>query len=77
MPRTVANLIQYPLAALPRVRFRVIDVADLILTWMEVARQRRHLASLDDRMLRDIGFSRADVEREVDRAFWDVGPRVH
>ena len=43
---------------------------------MEVARQRRHLASLDDRMLRDIGFSRADVELEIDRPFWDVVPRV-
>jgi len=74
MPRTVANLFNHPLAALPRAQSRFTDLADLVLTWMEVARQRRHLASLDNRMLSDIGFSHADVEREIDRPFWDVGP---
>ena len=29
---------------------------------IELRRQRMHLASLDDRMLRDMGLSRADVE---------------
>jgi Domain of unknown function (DUF1127) len=36
---------------------------------MERARQRRHLARLSDRMLSDIGLSRADVEREFARPF--------
>lgn len=34
------------------------------------AQSRRHLAGLDDRGLRDIGLSRADVVRETDKPFW-------
>jgi uncharacterized protein YjiS (DUF1127 family) len=34
------------------------------------SRQRRALAALDDRLLRDVGLSRADVEREYNRPFW-------
>ncbi|MCQ4294696.1 DUF1127 domain-containing protein [Pseudomonas stutzeri] len=39
--------------------------------WNQLARQRRQLASLSDEMLKDIGRSRADIEREVNRPFWD------
>lgn len=74
MPRTATNILHHPLAALPRAWLRFADLADLVLTWVEVARQRRHLASLDNRMLSDIGFSHADVERETDRPFWDIAP---
>ena len=35
---------------------------------------RRQLARLDDRMLKDIGLSRADALAEAARAPWDVGP---
>ncbi|MGR3804505.1 DUF1127 domain-containing protein [Marinibacterium profundimaris] len=35
-------------------------------------RQRRRLASLDDRSLSDIGISRREAEQEASRAFWDV-----
>ena len=43
---------------------------DLVLLWQERARQRRHLASLDDRLLRDIGISRLDAINEIDKPFW-------
>jgi uncharacterized protein YjiS (DUF1127 family) len=36
----------------------------------ERARTRRALARLDDRLLRDIGLSRADIEREIEKPFW-------
>jgi len=39
--------------------------------WNELARQRRQLAALGDDMLKDIGRSRADIEREANRPFWD------
>lgn len=74
MPRTATNILPQPLAASPPAAFRFTDLADLVLTWLEVARQRRQLASLDNRMLSDIGFSNADVERETDRPFWDIAP---
>lgn len=39
--------------------------------WNQLARQRRQLASLSDEMLKDIGRSRADIEWEANRPFWD------
>ncbi len=41
-----------------------------LVLWQDRARQRAHLASLDHRMLRDIGLSRADVVREASKPFW-------
>lgn len=43
---------------------------ELLLTWQERARQRYALQQFDDRMLRDIGLSRAEVERECTKPFW-------
>lgn len=42
--------------------------------WRDLYRQRRQLAALSDFMLKDIGLSRADAEREASRPFWDDGP---
>jgi uncharacterized protein YjiS (DUF1127 family) len=63
--------------ALHLARRRVGDLAmrlrravDLLLTWRERARQRRQLRSLNDRMLRDIGITRADVLAESSKPFW-------
>ncbi|MGF1625144.1 MAG: DUF1127 domain-containing protein [Alphaproteobacteria bacterium] len=33
-------------------------------------RARLHLQTLDDRMLKDLGLSRADVSRESSKPFW-------
>ena len=41
-------------------------------TWRARARGRRHLADLDVRMLRDIGITRMDVERECHKPFWQI-----
>jgi uncharacterized protein YjiS (DUF1127 family) len=46
--------------------------ADLLLIWHERARQRRQLTSLNDRMLRDLGLTRADVMAETSKPFWRV-----
>ena len=53
-------------------RLRAVPASALqaLLVWQERARQRRHLASLDDRLLRDMGLSRADAERESALPFW-------
>jgi uncharacterized protein YjiS (DUF1127 family) len=48
----------------------VTRLFDRFFTWLDRARQRRHLSELDDRLLRDIGLSRAEVENEVSRPFW-------
>jgi uncharacterized protein YjiS (DUF1127 family) len=38
--------------------------------WRARARSRHLLDELDDRMLRDVGLSRADVVRECAKNFW-------
>jgi uncharacterized protein YjiS (DUF1127 family) len=42
-------------------------------TWRERARQRRALRRLDERLLRDIGVTRAAAEREARAPFWRAG----
>lgn len=41
-----------------------------LYTWQERATMRRRLLSLDDRMLSDMGLTRADAEREGLKPFW-------
>ncbi|HEY5598554.1 MAG TPA: DUF1127 domain-containing protein [Kiloniellales bacterium] len=48
----------------------VLRAANLLLTWQERAAERHALASLETRMLRDIGLSRADALREAAKPFW-------
>ena len=45
-------------------------VFNRLLLWQERASQRQALSSLDDRMLRDIGVTRAEAERESGKPFW-------
>lgn len=51
--------------------------------WMATLRQvlrmietRQHLAELDERMLRDIGMTKAEAVHESRRAAWDSSRRV-
>ena len=47
-----------------------VTLFETLLVWQERADERAHLASLDDRLLRDMGLSRADAEREAAIPFW-------
>ena len=42
----------------------------LIAQWIDHVRQRQALATLDDRMLRDIGITRVEAARECEKPFW-------
>ena len=42
-----------------------------VLRWQELRRQRRLLAQLSDGALKDLGLSRADIQQETERPFWD------
>jgi uncharacterized protein YjiS (DUF1127 family) len=44
----------------------------VIRMWFERSRQRRALAELDDRLLRDIGVTSAQARREAARPFWSA-----
>jgi uncharacterized protein YjiS (DUF1127 family) len=47
----------------------VSGAAQSVGSWLEMRRQLRALAALDDHLLRDIGLSRADVERACSGPF--------
>ncbi len=42
----------------------------ILSVWIERARQRRCLAGLSDRSLKDIGISRCDALHEARKPFW-------
>ncbi len=65
VPRTVGGFVKR-LSSLP------LAILGTLLIWQERSRQRHLLASLDDRLLSDIGLSRADAEREAAIPFWRV-----
>ena len=45
---------------------------EALLTWQQRASERAQLAGLDDHYLKDMGLSRADVEQETSKAFWQA-----
>ncbi len=45
-------------------------VIERLLTWQRRANERRHLMQIDDRLLADMGITRADAEHEYRKPFW-------
>ena len=43
-----------------------------LLGYLDLYRQRRALAGLDDAQLLDLGLTRAEALREANRAIWDA-----
>ena len=41
-----------------------------VLQWQERAQERQALERMDERMLKDMGLSKADVARETTKKFW-------
>ena len=68
------NVARLPAADLHRTRYGVAEALtrcfDLIISWQDRAKQRRQLMEFDDALLKDIGISRADAEREANKPFW-------
>jgi uncharacterized protein YjiS (DUF1127 family) len=52
-------------------RSLLIVLADRLDRWRMLSRQRYQLMGMSDHILKDIGISRADAEREAIRPFWD------
>jgi len=47
-----------------------------ILFWGEIHMQRKQLSKMYDYLLKDIGVSRVEADREAERKFWDYAPVV-
>ncbi len=52
--------------------FLAIRALDAIASWHERLRERGALRAMDDRMLKDVGLSRADIARETQKTFWQA-----
>ena len=57
-------------AAIERIEGFAVKVRKTVATWIRRSNERRVLATMNDRMLRDIGLSHYDVEKEVAKYFW-------
>ena len=78
MSNTHSQSIRTPAALFSREQVeysgRLVRVArgvfDRVYAWQERAHQRAHLASLDDRLLKDAGINRAQAAEEAAKPFW-------
>lgn len=50
----------------------MVRLIDCMVSWQKRAAERHHLSGLDDRLLKDMGLSRADVDQEISKPFWRV-----
>jgi uncharacterized protein YjiS (DUF1127 family) len=48
----------------------LLAAVDVSLTWHRRISDRHALRTMDDRLLKDIGLSQADVEHEAAKPFW-------
>jgi uncharacterized protein YjiS (DUF1127 family) len=48
----------------------LVAALDQVLIWIEWAKQRAQLAGLDSHQLHDLGLSRADIDVECRKHFW-------
>lgn len=48
----------------------ILCAAALVKTWGQRSRSRRHLGTLDARLLQDVGLSAQVAQREAQKPFW-------
>jgi len=70
MTRSSASQLQARIGFAPRRSGIVASLIERLAEWQERARSRVLLGRMDDRMLRDMGISRSDVDVEVAKPFW-------
>jgi len=69
MATTATGILQRPNGPTRATRL-ITRALDRVLHWHALSRERHELASLSDSLLHDIGFTRADAEREYLKDFW-------
>lgn len=77
MNTTIYKSNNSPVVATSASTFKGLDLSSLVvqamktvLEWNRRSRQRRHLSTLDDRFLRDMGISGAQARAEFSKPFW-------
>lgn len=68
--RAQESLVQSPARYRNALLRLLIVVFEAPVVWMERWEHRQRLRELDERILRDVGLSRADIFREARKPFW-------
>ena len=68
--RTVSEVWSGTSVETPSVRELLGKIWQTLMVWQQRASERVALRSMDDRELKDIGITRADVWRECRKPFW-------
>ena len=55
-----------------RLELAAMRAFDNVVFRLELARQRRHLSELDDRLLGDIGVTREEARIEAKKSLWEI-----
>ncbi|MCG7518344.1 DUF1127 domain-containing protein [Ruegeria sp. Ofav3-42] len=55
---------------LPMIAALAVRFAATVTKWERQRRSRINLSQLDDRMLKDVGLTRGQADREIKRYFW-------
>ena len=70
--KNVLHTLGYDAFGLPAEQYAIqTGTHPRVTTEANIANMRRQLAMLDDAALKDLGLSRADVQQESERPFWD------
>lgn len=64
------SLTRSPIGARKSLLPALIAVFETPMVWVERSEHRQKLRQLNDRTLRDVGLSRADISREARKPFW-------
>ena len=76
MRTSVPTVTRFPISQTSRLNIWTDAIARLETIW-QVYRERQALRSLDERMLKDVGLDRGQVEAEAGKSFFDVpGQRI-
>jgi len=69
---TLHDRLRYWAPSFPSPGAMLERLLNCLVTWQERSNQRHRLSELSDLMLKDIGVSRAEVERETRKPFWEA-----
>lgn len=62
---------QWAQAGVALIKADCLQLVLLLWSWHERSRQRFKLQTLSDETLKDVGLSRADIEHESSKPFWE------